>query len=390
MGCEMVFPHPCTSTKKTPEIFGSQSVAMNNQELYKLFKNSKLAQVATPLSKRIRAPSTLAPTHQIVYTPRAHAAISDYGLKTALPKQIGRSHIAINDIDNYKNMPDVEKQSGPLYTRLKFQESGVVLKKLYSKQNPLFPYELSRTLNASKQNMADSVLSKFNLGQDVSVDEVRLLLKKNPTLHKQFKLWLVEHYPESVLLKVPSRIDQALKEFIASNQTLVKREASITDFSRKHGVSPANAPMSSVQGTAGLSYLQKGRLANTPNGIKHGVIAPGRLVREREAAIGGFVAAVNERTTLLQANYAKNAPGKHSRQFVIPFKVNEAELTPSGAVRMQADGVKVGNWMLRTDSGYYSNNYVASNPNFDNMSERNRKDASALESLLGLVSKSRN
>lgn len=363
---------------------------MNNQELYRLFKSSKLAQVATPLSKKLRLADATTPTHQIIYTPKASASRSNFGIKTALPKQIGHAHIAYNDIDNFKNMPDVEKHSGPLYTRLKFQESGIVLKKGYNKPNPLFAWDSTKTINAASDSLADSVLSKLNLSQDTTIAEVKQILKKNPTLHAQFKSWLVERNPESVLLKLPSQIDQSLKDFIASTQTLVKHEASLEDFIRKRGASSSHSPKSKVQGTAGLSYLQKGRLTNTPNGIKHGVVAPGRLVKDREAAIGGFVAAINERSTLLQANYARNAPGKHPRQFVLPFKVNEAELTPSGSVRIQADGVKVGDWMLRTDSGHYSNNYVASNPNFGNMTDRNEKDVSALESLLGLVSKTRN
>lgn len=363
---------------------------MSNLEFYRLFKNSKLAQVATPLSKKLRGPSSAAPTHQIIYTPTASAARSNYGIKTALPKQVGQSHIVFNDIDNFKNMPDVEKYGGAHYTRLKFQELGVVLKKSYNSANPLFAWDSSKTFSGSNDLAADSVLNKLKLGQNASIADVKALLDKNPKLYSAFKKYVVEKSPESIMLKVPSKLDQLLKEFIASSPDLIKRESSLADLSRKHGVASPHGSRSQIQGTAGLSYLQKGRLSNSPNGVKHGVIAPGRLVREREAAIGGFIGAVNERTTLLQANYAKNAPGKHSRQFVMPFKVNEAELTPNGGVRMHVDGVKVGSWMQSTNSTLGSSNYVASNPNFGNMSERNLKDSSALENLLGLVSKSRN
>lgn len=361
---------------------------MSNLEFYRLFKNSRLAQVATPLSKKLRGPNNAAPTHQIVYTPTASAARSNFGIKTALPKQIGQSHIVINDVDNYKNMPDVEKHAGPHYTRLKFQELGIVLKKSYDTSNPLFAWDSSRTFSES-QDAGDSVLGSFKLGQSASTADVKAILAQNPKLYRMFKKWLVAKSPESVMLKVPSKLDQLLKEFVAESPELVRRELSLGDLSRKYGVPSAHGPRSKIQGTAGLSYLQRGRLSNTPNGVKHGVIAPGRLVREREAGIGGFVAAVNERTTLLQANYAKNAPGKHSRQFVMPFKINDAELTPNGGVRMHADGVKVGNWMQSTDSAM-GGSYTASNPNFGNMAERNLKDSSALENLLGLVSKARN
>lgn len=365
---------------------------MNNQELYKLFKNSKLAQVATPLSTKLRGSNSPAPTHQIIYTPKSSAIRANFGIKTALPKQIGYSHIVYNDIDNFKNLPDVEKYAGPHYNRLKFQETGMVVKKAYNKGNPLFAWDTSKTVNAASRSGIDSVLAEFQLGNNASIEDVRQVLKRNPTLHAEFKRWLVKKSPESIMLKVPSKIELLLKEFVASSETIQRQELKIQDLIRKRGKETSHAPSSKIQGTGGFSYNQKGRLTNTPNGIKHGVIAPGRLVDDREAAIGGFVTAVNERTTLLQANYAKNAPGKHSRQFILPFKMNEAEITPNGGVRMHADGVKIGSWMLKTERGHSYDNrtgYVASNPKFGHASQRNLKDSSALESLLGLVSKSR-
>lgn len=362
---------------------------MNNQEFYRLFKSSKLAQVATPLSKKVRGPSTSSPTHQIIYTPKSSAARSDYGMKTALPKQVGDSHIAFNDIDNSKNMPDVEKQAGSLYTRLRFQESEVVLKKSYNKANPLFAWESSKSLQGMKSDISDNITTQFNLNQNASLLEVKKTIMENPDFYASFKKWVLEHSPESFMLKVPSKFDSLLKDFISSSEFVKKRDHALEDLIKSQNKPKALGARSSVQGTAGLSYLQRGRLINSPNGIKHGSIVPGRLVREREAAIGGLVANINERTTMLQANYAKNSPGKHTKQFVLPFKINEAEMTSNGSVRLHADGVKVGSWMLRSDLDNQSGNYTASNPNFGSLSERNQKDSSALESLLGLVSRSR-
>ena len=104
---------------------------MNNQELFKLVRDSRLAQVATPLSKKLRLGNKF-PTHQILYTPKSSAIRSNYGIKTHLPKKVGKSHIVFNDLDNKSNMPDVEKYSGPYYNRLKFQETGMVLKNYFS------------------------------------------------------------------------------------------------------------------------------------------------------------------------------------------------------------------------------------------------------------------
>ncbi|KAM9903543.1 hypothetical protein OXX79_003286 [Metschnikowia pulcherrima] len=362
---------------------------MNNQEFYRLFKHSKLAQVATPLSKKVRGPSTQTPTHQIIYTPKSSASRSDYGMKTALPKQVGESHIAFNDIDNSKNMPDVEKQAGSLYTRLRFQESGVVLKKSYNKANPLFAWESAKSLPGLRSDASENVTTQFNLNQNAPLSEVKAIVMENPEFYARFKKWVLERSPESLMLKVPSKLDALLKEFIAS-EAVKKRDHSLDDLIKLQNRSKATGARSSVQGTAGLSYLQRGRLTNSPNGVKHGSIVPGRLVREREAAIGGLVANINERTTMLQANYAKNSPGRHTKQFVLPFKLNEAEITSTGSVRLHADGVKVGTWMSRSDLDGHHGNYTASNPNFGSLAERNKNDSSALESLLGLVSRPRN
>lgn len=365
---------------------------MKNQSLYQLFKDSRLAQVATPLGKSLRGSGKIAPTHQILFAPKGSSSRSEYGLKTPLPKQVGVSHIVMNSMDNSNGIPDVEKFSSPHYNRLKFQESGIVLKKSHGNANPLFAWDTTKTVNNSSSVEDDSLLSQLNLGMNANLNNIKKVLKANPTLAKDFKLWLLKKSPESIVFKIPSKLEQLLKEFLSSPENVNKHRSSLNDLTRKFGKVSTRSSPRVVQGTGGLSYNQKGRLNNTPNGVKHGVIAPGRLVGDREATIGGFVASVNERTTILQNNFINNAPGKHARQFVLPFKVSEAELTPSGGVRMYADGVRVGSWIQRTESGpSYANrsNYVASNPNFGSLSERNSRDAEALENLLGLVSKNK-
>ena len=363
---------------------------MKNQELYNLFKNSKLAQVATPLHRTLRGRDNV-PSHQIIYTPKSSAIRSNFGIKTALPKQIGFSHIVYNDIDNPKNMPDVESYSGPLYNRLKFQETGVAVKNYFNENNPLFPSKTTKSTDSSNSQL-DSVLSKFNLTNNATGADVKRLLQKNPALYKKFQAWLVKNSPESVMSNIPSKIVKLLKEFLATTSDIKKQELGLIDLSKKEGRTTNRAPTNKIQGTGGFSYTQKGRLANSPNGIRHGSIAPGRMVGDREAAIGGFIASVNDRTTLLQNNYSKNYPGKHPRQFVMPFKINEAEITENGRVKVYADGIKVGSWMQRTNNNNEfidRSNYEASNPNFGSASERNSKDNIPLESLLNLIGNSK-
>lgn len=348
---------------------------MNRQELFGLVKNSKLAQVATPLGRDLRAGTARAPTHQLIYTPKLSASRSNYGIKTTLPTQVGHSHIVFNDIDNAKSMPDVEKYSGHLHNRLKFQESGIVAKR-FTEGNPLFPQS-----EAAPQS--DSILTSLKLDTRASDSDVQRVLARNPKIQKQFQSWLLEKYPEQILNGIPQKTKALLKEFIEL-EPLAKNDTSLKHHTRPWGRKTASS-VSSVQGTAGFTYAQKGRLTNTPNGAKHGVIAPGRLVGEREAGIGGFVANINERSTLLQSNYSKNFPGKHSRQFVLPFKVNEAEISNEGHIRIYADGVRAGTWMSRVDTDA-DRGYKASHPNFQSAADRNT-DHSALENLLGLISK---
>lgn len=359
---------------------------MQSLQLFNLIKNSKYAQVATPLSKDLRSLDRGSPTHQIIFTPKSSASRSTYGIKTALPNQVGFSHIVFNDIDNARSMPDVEKYSGFHYNRLKFQESGVVLRNYKNEHNPLFPSEVTKSGSIPALTKVDSVISKFKLDSRASIKDVEEIIRKNPNLHKQFKKWLLKKNPEIFLLPIPSRIEQLLKEFIETSSEIKKKEITVSDLVRKRGTQ--NSSMASkTQGTAGFSYTQKGRLTNTPNGVKHGVIAPGRLVGEREAAIGGFIASVNERSVQLQYNYSNNFPGRHSRQFVMPFKYSEAEIADDGKVRIYADGVKAGTWMSRADAVKDDRpGYKASNPHFRSVSERN-SDGNTLQNLLQLISK---
>lgn len=358
---------------------------MNSQELFNLVRNSKLAQVATPILKNIRGKSSV-PTHQIIFTPKSSAVRSNFGIKTTLPKQIGYSHISFNDIDNYKSMPDVEKNSGKMYNRLKFQETGLVVNNHYTDSNPLFP---SGNNKSNSKQRDHSIANSLNLHAKASAEEIRSILEQNPKLHQKFQKWLLVHHPQALVSSISqSTASELLRRFLSTDAAVIKKELQLTDLAKANGKIGSSAISTHIQGTGGFSYSQKGKLTNTPNGVKYGVVAPGRLVGNKEAAIGGFVVGVNERTTLLQHNYAKNAPGKHSRQFVMPFKINEAEITETGSLKLYADGIKTGSWMQRSSSNSFSpdrSRYTASNPNFGSASERNKTEGENLQRLLNLI-----
>lgn len=317
------------------------------------------------------------PTHQIVYTPQASAYRSNFGIKTTLPSQIGRSHIVFNDIDNAKNMPDVEKYSGHLYTRKKFQETGVPVKNYFSEQNPLFPSEGTKTKTKSSDI---SVLGALNLDSRSGLSQVKKVLASNTALYAKFKKWVLANHPQMLVLQVSTQtLNDLVVEFVSTHPEVARKKFSMEDMVR------ADNTEIKIQGTGGFSYAQKGRLANSPNGVKHGSIAPGRIVHEREAAIGGLIAGVNDRTIMLQLNFSKNVPNTHSRQFVTPFKITDVEISENGRVKMFADGVATGKWMHKAMSGDFDRQYEASNPKFARASERNAEDNAQLQNLLNLI-----
>lgn len=372
------------TTAATPT---SPRSAMNSQEVYRLFKNSKLAQVARPLRRAIRDQSD-APTHQIVYTPKLSAARSNFGMKSYLPKQVGLLHIVFNDTDNRKNMPDVEKYSGAMYNRLKFQELGVVPKNYYAESNALFPGAAKAGGDAAAAS-GGSLLAALNLTERASASDIRHVLRRNPTLHRDFHRWLLATHPALLALTAtPQQLVGSLHEYLRTAD-VARFRGLLSALARPLGRKLRHAPASDVQGTAGFLYAVKGRFANTPNGIKYGAVAPGRMVGAREAAVAGFVARLNDRTTLLQNNYAKNYPGKHMRQFVMPFKITEAEVTPQGSVKVYADGVKVGLWLQRAghdDAAVDRSHYQPLSPHFGTAAQRNGRDNVALQNLMNLIS----
>lgn len=348
----------------------------SSSELFNLVKNSRLAQVAKPLLNNIRGNSKT-PTHQIIFTPKSSALRSDYGLKSTLPSKIGSSHILFNDIDNRQSMPDVEKNSGFHYKQLMFQELGLCVKTHFTNKNPLFYHEN----NKSNRSMRDGSLSNtLNLPTKVQILEINKILKKNPQIYKEFRQYLVDTYPNILLSSSSSPTSQldiieALKNFLSTSSQISKKKINLFTT---HKIDP-KFQQQQIQGTGGFSYNQKGRLRNTPNGIKYGTVVPGRIIANKEAAITGFVASVTDRSITLQSNYAKNAPGKHHRQFTVPFKINEAELAEDGSVRLFAEGIKTGKWMEANDR------YVPTKTNFASSSERNKADGKSLESLLNLI-----
>lgn len=343
---------------------------MGKPNFQQLLRNSKFAQVPKPLQENILKTSRV-PTHLVINTPPGDVARSEFGMKTTLPKPISAQYIAFNNIDNKISMPDVEFSPGPYFNKVKFQELGIPVHTTHQRESPLFP----ATKNKSQPtNTGGSMANWLNLSDDSSVKEVKIILKQNPAIYKDFKNWLLENHPVALLEQVPAiTMNEYLRKFLQESQGVVRKKIGLTDFTKEKGGRP------SIHGTGGLSYNQKGRITNTPNGLKYDTVAPGRLVGNKEASIAGFVVYVHDHTIGLQRNYAKNYPAKHTRQFVMPFKIEAAELNRDGSVKLTADGIRTGEWMHKKSS----------QPVLDGSETRStsriRGENDSLQSLLNLI-----
>lgn len=349
-----------------------------------LLRASKLAQVATPISKLIRGGSQQIPTHQVIYTPKAAAVRSEFGIKTTLPKQIGYSHISFNNIDNKTGMPDVEKNTSKMYLRIRLQENNIIPKVDNKLVNPLFRRPDQTT---DHKNESDSLLLGFNLHPRASVSQVKQILKANPKLHSQFQKWLAEEHPQVYLAKNNADHVRLVSQFLRENPNIVKHNMELQQLRKDlNGRTSVSANAKQIQGTAGLSYAQPGRLSNTPNGIKYHTVVPGRLVENNTIAISGFTGGVLERQVQKPALYASNVPGHHSRQFTMPFKVTLASMWDNGSVSLNVEYVKVGDWVsshLARSTG--QKRFEPLNPMFDSVAGRHTSKEDPLARLLNVV-----
>ena len=155
-----------------------------------------------------------------------------------------------------------------------------------------------------------SLTNTLNLPTKVQILEINKILKKNPQIYKEFRQYLIENHPNILLSSSTTttttnssqlEIIEALKKFLSTSSKISKKKVNLFTT---HKIDP-KFQQNQIQGTGGFSYNQKGRLRNTPNGIKYGTVVPGRIIANKEAAIMGFVASVTDRSITLQSNYAK-------------------------------------------------------------------------------------
>lgn len=261
-------------------------------EFGKLFKASRFASLAKPLSKSRGA---LFPTHQVVETRDAALSRQEWGLKYALPQKLKSRYIVLNDFDSLERIVDFEAGGGDHYRRLRFQELGIVPERdtkdsqFTSKPNPLF-----QDSNVSASKKIETVLEVRPDCKKKKLDSVIIELEE---LRPEFKEYVLKNHPKELKEKglTGDRFQDVAAAFLKEHR-LKTDTNKIASLKRKDDFKFA--------GTGGLSYALKGRLRTTPNGVVHREAAPARYVGSR-FALGGFVAegsfknAAIDRTTVL-------------------------------------------------------------------------------------------
>lgn len=334
-----------------------------------LLRTSKLAQVAKP-SARNKLPFTLRgshfPTHQIIETKPSSLSRNDWGLKNSIPtSKYGEKtrYMVVEKLDNLERMTEFEYNGGSQWNRIRFQELGIVPKFSMGQKNPIFNFEENKLVNNNKsadnyrQIVGDSQLrmisqvlnvdkesSSVNRIQTLKHDKATLKLKLNllNKYRREFKEWLLERYPESLLHK-------------RFNSMELKDKAAIFLQEKLHSQSRNNPKKhlnNKVIGTGGLSYNLGGRLKTTPHGIRDKVIVPGRILsntsnRDRSsqahggemysAAIGGFFARAN----FNNGTKISYGMGSFLRELVLPFEVNNVSMENNGRIHMTASTITV-------------------------------------------------
>ena len=304
-----------------------------------VLKNSRLAQLPKSRvkldSKKFRVKHF--PTHQIVETKPATLSRQEWGLKSNIPNKIKSKYIVLDELDTLERMTEFEPIGGTQWTRLRFQEMGVVPDFQQGRSNPMFPFadvvrESQLGAGASGAVTGDDQLrelcNQLGVSEKTKASTLRKTLASVKKNRDGFKTWALQRDPEALSNKKfnSDELKGVAKKFLNETFNMNNEAAKIKNAHR-------------FVGTGGLSYGLKGRLRNSPNGAVQKTIVPGRITNYGKqeigsAAIGGFVANCsgyeNKRNS-----YNK---GDFIRESVYPFRIEHVSIGNNGQVQIKANG----------------------------------------------------
>ena len=331
----------------------------------RLFKNTKIPQLQNSIGDSILNANSSLPTHQIIEAPTDSFSRRDFGLKMRIPKKIKTRRIIVNDLDNKYGLPNFETLNGDYFLKKRFRELGIPVNASYNENSNNNNNNLNNNKNQRFFNNNNNNLNNNNDSNNNDPDILNSLLKcENPlfesskefsksklisgtlditnqplnsinfiknikpelkNLRKPFLKWLTIN---NIQITNNYELSSYFKSFIESENLKLSNNANKNEI-------PKNA-YNQLSGTAGLSYTLKGRLFQTPNGVKSNRVVPGRIVGNNssssKAAIGGFIANITRQAS--NDNYVESLvsqtkmidENKFSRQVQVPLVIDNVTL----------------------------------------------------------------
>ncbi|QEU58327.1 Mrp51 [Kluyveromyces lactis] len=290
-----------------------------------LLRNSRIAQVAKTDKPLFRPGNSSHPTHQVIETKPSSLYRQEWGLKASIPSKIKTRYLVYNDLDTQQRLTTFEPMGQYQWNRIRFQEMGLAPRYVEEESNPLFN---GKTKRAGKYAPFSNAV---NIAHNSAPSEKTRKLKEIVQHRSEFKKWLLEKHPDSIAG--------------VRNENTRPLKALATEFlHEKMGKLNINTAANSewnIVGTGGLTYNLKGRLRQSPNGVKQKHVVPGRVLSvqgpDRAVAVGGFIAeakSVGRNPRALQYNM-----GDFVRQEVLPFAIEDPKVE-GGNVTLSASLVE--------------------------------------------------
>lgn len=259
-----------------------------------VLRSSRLASVSKP--SRPKYGDGFAPKYQVIQSTPSSLYRKDFGLKRVMPASSTTPYITVQALDSPYGMTSYEFGSSFHFKSRRFQEIGAPL---------------------SSQSIGSSLFEKSSTTKqwlDVKPIDASEIVRGASSRRQEFIKWVQERTqsPPSPISKDSSKI---IDDFY-----------NIAEPSALKTIQP-----SVVKGNAGLSYLLKGSIKNTPKGAILYREVKGRPINTQRsefsnggnkfAAIGGFVVQWNK----INSNTS--------------FYIDGAQHSQNGTISMRAKGV---------------------------------------------------
>lgn len=308
---EKVLPPPNPSSLQVDTTKEIRNMSLKTQNLLKSTKIATLVPSKSAFSPFARK---VYPTHQTVQTTSASHDRADYGLKAAIPSKITLRYLVVDELDLLEGITKFEPTLGHYWIKRRFQEMGM----------PVVPAERTK-----QDARVPRVLDAVGLGSGATKQDVEAWTRVLKQARKLFRKHVAHNHPDKIEPRAFNRSNLAPEavQFLNTFQGLANEDRRFLQAPR------------TPQGSAGLLYLQKGRLSATSYGYSDKAVVPGRILSDGGVfGIAGFAtSSPSEIGPSLAA--ARNVPGKHYKEVMIPVAVEKVKMR-GGVVQLEASVVR--------------------------------------------------